>query len=248
MSGESKNLPCNAVDIANRLSAVRERIQAARRDAGRDAGRDAENTLILAVSKQQPTSAVEAAFQAGQLHFGENVVQEARVKIAALDTLPIVWHFIGQLQANKTREVAEHFHWVHSLDRVRIARRLNDQRPYGAPPLQVCIQVNQAGERVKGGVDADAVEALARGIDRFPRLKLRGLMTIPPAPDHPDQSARFFAELRRLRDRMTSRGFPMDTLSMGMSADLEPAVREGSTIVRIGTAIFGPRQAAHPNA
>ena len=244
MSGESKNLPGSAVNIADRLYAVRDRIKAARYDAGEVA----DDTLILAVSKRQPTSAVEAAFQAGQVHFGENFAQEARIKIMALDALPIVWHFIGQLQANKTREVAERFQWVHTLDRMKIARRLDDQRPRGAAPLQVCIQVNQAGERGKGGVDPGAVEALAHGIARLQRLKLRGLMTIPPAPEHPGQSAQFFAELRRLRDRINSRGVPMDTLSMGMSADLEPAVREGSTIVRIGTAIFGPRPAPQPNA
>ena len=238
MNGESNNLPCNPDDIADRLCAVRERIQSARRDAGRVAN----DTLILAVSKRQPTSAVEAAFRAGQLHFGENVAQEARIKIVALDALPIVWHFIGQLQANKTREVAERFQWVHTLDRMKIARRLNDQRPHDAPPLQVCIQVNQARERRKGGAEPDEVEPLALRISALPRLKLRGLMTIPPAREDPGQSAHFFAELRRLRDGMTSRGIPMDTLSMGMSADLEPAVREGSTIVRVGTAIFGPRQ------
>ena len=168
-------------------------------------------------------------------------MQEARAKIAALASLPIDWHFIGRLQANKSREVAERFQWVHTLDRIRIARRLNDQRPYGASPLNVCIQVNQAGEPGKGGVGPDEVEDLARQIGRFPRLRLRGLMTIPPAAADP---ARLFAELRSLRDRLKVLGIPMDTLSMGMSADLEQAVTEGSTIVRIGTAIFGPRPPA----
>ena len=204
----------------------------------RDAGRGTDEILILAVSKRQPVAAIEAAFRAGQSHFGENYVQEARSKIAALASLPIVWHFIGQLQANKSREVAERFQWVHTLDRTRIARRLNDQRPFGAPPLNVCIQVNQGGEPGKGGVRPDEVENLARHVDEFPRLRLRGLMTIPPAAADP---ARFFAELRSLRDRLDAVGIPMDTLSMGMSADLEEAVSAGSTIVRIGTAVFGPR-------
>ncbi len=204
-----------------------------------DAGRGADEVLILAVSKRQPVRAIEAAFQAGQSHFGENYVQEAHAKIAALESLPIVWHFIGRLQANKSREVAEHFQWVHTLDRTRIARRLNDQRPYGAPPLDVCIQVNQAAEPGKGGIEPEEVQDLARQVGQFPRLRLRGLMTIPPADA---DSARFFVELRSLRDRLDALGIPMDTLSMGMSADLELAVAAGSTMVRIGTAVFGPRE------
>ena len=233
---ESKNLPANDSQVAQRLENVRGRVRASLRDAGRGA----DEVLLLAVSKQQPVRGIEAAFLAGQSSFGENYVQEARAKIAALASLPIAWHFIGRLQANKSREVAERFQWVHTLDRIRIARRLNDQRPYGAPQLNVCIQVNQAGEPGKGGAEPDDVEDLARQIGRFPRLRLRGLMTIPPAATG---SARFFAELRSLRDRLVSLGIPMDTLSMGMSADLEQAVAAGSTIVRIGTAIFGPRTA-----
>ena len=236
MSVELKNLPSSAAPVAHRLEHVRNRVQAALRDAGRGA----DEILILAVSKRQPTAAIEAAFLAGQTHFGENYVQEARAKLTALASLPIVWHFIGQLQANKSREVAERFHWVHTLDRTRIARRLNDQRPHGAPPLNVCIQVNQAGEPGKGGVDPEEAEGLARQIGQFPRLRLRGLMTIPPAAADP---ARFFAELRSLQDRLNAQGGSMDTLSMGMSADLEQAVAEGSSIVRVGTAIFGPRPA-----
>lgn len=235
MSVESKKLPASAAQVAQRLENVRARVQAALRDAGRGT----DEILILAVSKRQPAAAIEAAFQAGQSSFGENFVQEARAKIAALEPLPIVWHFIGQLQANKSREVAERFQWIHTLDRTRIARRLNDQRPHGAPPLNVCIQVNQAGEPGKGGVHPDEVEDLVRNVDEFPRLRLRGLMTLPPAAADP---ARFFADLRSLRDRLQNTlGIPMDTLSMGMSADLEQAVSEGSTIVRIGTAVFGPR-------
>ena len=236
MSVESKNLPASAAQVAQRLENVRARVQATLRDAGRGT----DEILILAVSKRQPVAAIEAAFQAGQSNFGENYVQEARAKIATLASLPIVWHFIGQIQANKSREVAERFQWAHTLDRTRIARRLNNQRPYGAPPLNVCIQVNQAGEPGKGGVHPGEVEDLARQIGQFPRLRLRGLMTIPPATADP---ARFFAELRSQRDRLNAMGIPMDTLSMGMSADLEDAVSAGSTIVRIGTAVFGPRPA-----
>ena len=234
MSVESKYLPANVAQVARRLTNVRARVQAALRGAGRDA----DEALILAVSKRQPVAAMEAAFQAGQTHFGENFVQEARAKIAALESLPIVWHFIGRLQANKSRDVAERFQWVHTLDRARIARRLNDQRPHGAPPLNVCIQVNQAGEPGKGGVHPDEVDDLAQQVGGFPRLRLRGLMTLPPADADP---AGFFAELRGLRDRLQNQGIPMDTLSMGMSADLEAALATGSTIVRVGTAIFGPR-------
>lgn len=240
MSVESKNLPASAAQVAQRLENVCARVQAALRDASRDT----DKILILAVSKRQPVAAIEAAFLAGQTHFGENYVQEARAKLMALESLPIVWHFIGQLQANKSREVAERFQWVHTLDRTRIARRLNDQRPYGAPPLDVCIQVNQAGEPGKGGVHPDELEDLARYVGKFPRLRLRGLMALPPAAVDP---APFFAELRSLRNRLDTEGIPMDTLSMGMSADLEQAVNAGSTIVRIGTAIFGPRPAGpHP--
>ena len=234
MSVESKNLPASAAQVAQRLENVRTRVQAALGDASRST----DEILVLAVSKRQPVAAIEAAFQAGQSHFGENYVQEARAKLTALASLPIVWHFIGQLQANKSREVAERFQWVHTLDRARVARRLNDQRPHGAPPLDVCIQVNQAGESGKGGVHPDEAEGFARQIGQFPRLRLRGLMTIPPVAVGP---ARFFAELHCLRDRLDAVGIPMDTLSMGMSADLEQAVSAGSTIVRIGTAIFGPR-------
>ena len=239
MNDESENLRADPAGVADRLSKVQTRVQTALRDARRPD----DETVIVAVSKRQFPQAIEAAFRAGQSHFGENFVQEARAKIAALESLPIVWHFIGQLQANKTREVAEHFQWVHTLDRARIAKRLNDQRAYGAPPLEVCIQVNQAREPGRGGVDPDAVEELAHQIVQFPRLRLRGLMTIPPAGP-PARSAQFFVELRRQRDGLVSRGIPMDTLSMGMSADLEPAVAAGSTMVRIGTAIFGPRPAA----
>lgn len=240
MNGESEKLPASSNLVADRLRDVRKRVQSTLHDAHRAA----DEILILAVSKRQPVAAIKAAFQAGLSHFGENYLQEARTKIAALEPQPIDWHFIGQLQANKTREVAERFQWVHTLDRAKIAKRLNDQRPFGAPPLEVCIQVNQGREAGKGGVEPGEVEELARQIARLPRLRLRGLMTIPPAAAGADRTAQYFSELRSQRDRLVSRGIPMDTLSMGMSADLESAVAAGSTLVRVGTAIFGPRPAA----
>ena len=241
MNVELENLPASALSVADRLTQVRGRVNA----AFRACGRSGDEVQILAVSKRQSLSAIEAAFQAGQSHFGENFVQEALPRIVALQSLPIVWHFIGRLQANKTRDVAGHFQWIHTLDRLKIARRLDDQRPFGAPPLEVCIQVNQAGEEQKGGVEPGAVEDLARQIAQFSRLRLRGLMTMPPATAAPDELGEFFADLRRQRDRLVARGVPMDTLSMGMSADLEQAVAAGSTMVRVGTAIFGPRKAGN---
>jgi len=197
--------------------------------------------MLLAVSKQQPVTAIEALYHAGQVDFGENFVQEAMEKIVRLEHLEIDWHFIGHIQSNKTRDIAERFQWVHTIDRIRIARRLNDQRPHHSTPLDVCIQVNQAGEPQKGGIDPVGVADLARGIMELPRLRLRGLMTIPPAREDPAENAPLFAELRRQKERLVAEGIPMDTLSMGMSSDLEIAIREGSTIVRVGTAIFGPR-------
>jgi pyridoxal phosphate enzyme (YggS family) len=195
----------------------------------------------MAVSKRQPVAAIRAAYEAGITDFGENIVQEALSKIAELKSLNITWHFIGQIQSNKTRDIAENFHWVHAVDRVKVATRLNDQRPHYSTPLNVCLQVNQAGETQKGGVKESEVPALAREVLSMPRLRLRGLMTLPPASADPEENAAFFARLRNLKASLAEDGIPMDTLSMGMSADFEVAIREGSTIVRVGTAIFGPR-------
>lgn len=198
--------------------------------------------MILAVSKQQPADAVEAAWQAGQRHFAENYLQEALAKMDRLGSLDIEWHFVGRVQSNKTRSIAERFGWVHTVDRARIAVRLNDQRPVSLPPLNVLIQVNQAGEKQKAGVAPADVEALARLIVTQPRLRLAGLMTLPPAAEPPESNAVHFRELSKLRDRLGTRGIAMDTLSMGMSADFETAIACGSTCVRIGTAIFGARR------
>jgi hypothetical protein len=220
-----------------RLEAVRARIAAA---AGR-AGRDPESVRLVAVSKQQPVEAIAAAAAAGQAEFGENYVQEGVAKIAALRGRPLTWHFIGRLQANKTREVAEHFQWVHTVDRERIASRLDAQRPHFAGPLEVLLQVRLGDEPGKGGAEPEDLPALAEAVVRLPRLRLRGLMCIPPpAADEAGQHVPF-RRLRELLEDLNRRGHSLDVLSMGMSDDLEAAVLEGATLVRIGTAVFGPR-------
>ncbi len=196
--------------------------------------------MIVAVSKQQSSVRIAEAFRAGQLHFGESYAQEAIEKMDALRSLDITWHFIGSVQTNKTRLIAERFQWVHTVDRARIAARLNDQRPHFAPPLNVLIQVNQAGEERKGGVAESEVAALAREIAGLPRLKLRGLMTIPPRSDSAG-AQHWFRQLAEVRDRLVRDAFDIDTLSMGMSADFEEAIAAGANCVRIGTAIFGER-------
>ena len=206
------------------------------------ARRPTESVTIVAVSKQQSVDAIAAAHRAGLRHFGESYVQEALPKMDALKDLAITWHFIGQLQTNKTRAIAERFDWVHTIDRSKIAERLNDQRPKVLAPLNVLIQVNQGGETQKGGVAEREVEPLARAIKALPHLRLRGLMTIPPQSGA--KAAAFFAELATLRDRLTAAGLELDTLSMGMSADFEEAIAAGATVVRIGTAIFGARRTA----
>jgi pyridoxal phosphate enzyme (YggS family) len=193
------------------------------------------------VSKTQPVPAIEAAWRQGQSDFGENYLQEATPKIAAFTGRAVSWHFIGALQSNKSREVAERFQWMHTVDRDGIARRLSEQRPDSLPPLQVCLQVNVSGESSKGGVVPERVATLADTVVVFPRIKLRGLMAIPaPAEDFDAQRAPFKV-MRELLEDLKRRGHAVDTLSMGMSDDLEAAVMEGSTIVRIGTAIFGKR-------
>ena len=226
-----------SMDIADRLAAVRERIAKAERDYGRSPG----SVQLLAVSKRQPVAAIRAAQAQGQQAFGENYLQEAADKREALADAPIEWHFIGALQSNKTRPVAEGFDWVHTIDRLKIARRLSQQRPSAMPPLNCCIQVNVSGEASKAGVaPADAAE-LARSVAELPGLALRGLMTLPEAVmDFAAQRAAF-ARLRAIQQALIAEGLALDTLSMGMSNDLEAAVAEGSTLVRLGTAVFGPR-------
>ncbi|MCE8022320.1 YggS family pyridoxal phosphate-dependent enzyme [Halomonas sp. MCCC 1A11036] len=213
-------------------------------DALAAAGRPADAARLLAVSKTKPADMIREAWQLGQREFGENYVQEALAKQRALvDLEGIVWHFIGPLQANKTRAVAEHFDWVHSVDREKVARRLNDQRPEALAPLEVCLQVNVSDEASKSGVAFGELEELAEAVLSMPHLRLRGLMAIPaPAADLARQReplARLRQALESLRERFPDA--PLDTLSMGMSDDLEAAVLEGATLVRLGTAIFGAR-------
>lgn len=196
---------------------------------------------LLAVSKTWPAESVREAAAAGQRAFGESYVQEAIDKLDALAGLGLEWHFIGPLQSNKTRPVANAFAWVHSVDRLRIAQRLSEQRDVHLPPLQVCIQVNVSGEASKSGVAPDALPDLARAVAALPRLQLRGLMTIPEATSDVVLQRARFATLRQLKDGLVASGLPLDTLSMGMSDDLEAAIAEGATIVRVGTAIFGSR-------
>lgn len=197
--------------------------------------------LVLAVSKTRPADSVRAAYECGLSHFGENYLQEGLDKITALQDLPLTWHFIGPIQSNKTRDIAAHFDWVHSVDREKIARRLNEQRPAELPPLQVCLQVNISAEASKSGVEPAQLPALAAAVAALPRLRLRGLMAIPAAAQDPQEQHTAFAALRELAAGLADQAPGMDTLSMGMSGDLEAAIAEGATMVRVGTAIFGPR-------
>ncbi len=197
--------------------------------------------LVLAVSKTRPAEDIEAAYACGLLDFGENYLQEALIKIQALQALPLVWHYIGPIQSNKTRAIAENFSWVHTVDRAKIARRLSEQRPEGLPPLQVCLQVNISGEASKSGVTLAELPALAAAVAELPKLQLRGLMCIPaPSKTDADQRAPF-RTMRESLEELSQQLPGLDTLSMGMSADMDAAIDEGATIIRIGTAIFGPR-------
>jgi hypothetical protein len=206
------------------------------------AGRAADACQLLAVSKTFPADAVRRCYAGGQRAFGENYVQELVEKVAALrDLADIEWHFIGPLQSNKTRLVAEHAHWMHSIERLKIAERLSEQRPVSMPPLQVCVQVNVSGEASKSGCAPEDAIALAEAVATLPRLRLRGLMCIPEPTEDQAKLASQFAKLRSLQAELAQRGLVLDTLSMGMSADLETAIAEGATLVRVGTALFGAR-------
>jgi hypothetical protein len=232
-------------NLAVQVNHVRSRITA----AARAAGRDPASITLIAVSKAQPAESVRAAATAGVTDFGENYLQEAVGKMERLTDLPLHWHFIGGVQSNKTRAIADRFEWVHSLDRLSVARRLSAQRPFHAPALNVCIQVALVAEPTKGGVEATAAALieLALRTAELPRLKLRGLMCVPPPqPDEPAARA-VFSRLRALLERLNAEGLDLDTLSMGMSGDFESAIAEGATHVRIGTAIFGERPAALTN-
>ena len=242
--------------MPERIDQVRNRIE----KAALQAGRRVDSVTLLGVTKGQPAEAIRAAREAGLTDFGESYLQEALEKITAL-TSPVAapgagaerrppdmaalqhltWHFIGRMQANKTRAVAESFAWVHTVDRLKIAERLAEQRPYYAPPLNVCLQVNVAGEVSKGGVGFAELPALATAVRALPRLKLRGLMCLPPEENDPERQRHWFRKLREAFEELNRTGLELDTLSMGMSGDLEAAIAEGATIVRVGTALFGPR-------
>ena len=228
-----QNLPEHVHDVRRRIES-----------AARTAGRNVDSITLLAVTKGQSANVVRAGAGAGLRDFGESYVQEALDKIAALRDLSLTWHFIGRLQANKTRAVATDFDWVHGLERLRIAERLSEHRPFHAPPLNVCLQVNLAGEASKAGVPPAELPALAAAVSALPRLKLRGLMCLPPAEETLDRQRAWFAKLRLALESLNAAGAALDTLSMGMSGDYEAAILEGATIVRVGTALFGPRPAA----
>ena len=219
------------------MQAVRERIAA----AATRAGRSVSEITLLAVSKAQPVEALRAAAALGVRDFGESYLKEALEKLDALQRQPLTWHFVGRLQANKTRAIAERFQWVHGLDRLHIAERLSAQRPFHAAPLEVCIQVNLGGEVNKGGVAAAELAALAAAVAALPRLRLRGLTVMAAAGTGAQVSRDTFARLRSLQRRLIAAGVPLDSLSMGMSGDFREAILEGATLVRIGTALFGPR-------
>jgi pyridoxal phosphate enzyme (YggS family) len=235
--------PASAADAAAvRLQAVRARIGA----AAHRAGRAADSVTLIGVSKLQPPAALAALADLGQRDFGENYLQEALGKIDTLRARGLVWHFIGQLQANKTRAVAEHFDWVHTVDRLKIATRLAAQRPFHAPPLAVCVQVSLGDEAGKGGIAPGELPALLDAVAALPRLQLRGLMALPPAETEESRQRTWFAQLRGLFEAARRSHPQLDTLSMGMSGDLEAAILEGATHVRVGTALFGERLQSAP--
>lgn len=225
--------------LADNLSAISARIAS----AAQAAGRDPASVQLLAVSKTKPASAIREIHAAGVCDFGENYLQEALTKQQALSDLPLIWHFIGPIQSNKTKAIAEHFDWVHSVDRLKIAQRLSEQRPAGLAPLNICLQVNVSGEDSKSGCAPVDLPTLAKAVAALPNLRLRGLMAIPePTDDRAAQEAAF-ATLRQLQEGL---GLGLDTLSMGMSHDLEAAIAQGATWVRIGTALFGARDYGQP--
>lgn len=231
-------------ETARRLQSLREDIEL----AAAAAGRESDELRLIAVSKKQDAEKILDALRSGQCDFGENYLQEALPKIAAVAdsdkdaAATIHWHFIGPIQSNKTADIARHFDWVHSIDRDKIAQRLSDQRPVDLAPLNVLVQVNIGSESSKAGVPPEDALALCAFIGNLPRLRLCGLMAIPPAETDPDRQLQHFEALRVLRDRITATGLHLPELSMGMSADYVPAIRAGATLLRIGTAVFGPRQ------
>ena len=224
-------------NIEKNLIRVRNQME----QAARNCQRSAKDITLLAVSKKKPVGDIRVAYAAGQRDFGENYLQEAQGKVRQLSDLEIIWHFIGAIQSNKTRVIADHFDWAHCIDRYKIAQRLNDQRPESMSPLNVCIQVNVDNEPSKAGVSLEQVDSLAAEINTLPRIKLRGLMAIPAPHDDFDSQRRAFAKLRDKLNLLNQSDLDCDTLSTGMSHDMNAAIAEGSTLVRIGTAIFGER-------
>jgi pyridoxal phosphate enzyme (YggS family) len=216
---------------------VRSRI----RSAAIAAGRDPATVTLVAVTKAKTAESIRLAATAGVTDFGENYLQEALAKMDQLAELPLNWHFIGGIQSNKTRSIAERFDWVHGVDRLNVARRLSEQRPFHSPPLNVCLQVALDPEPTKGGVSPDALAALAAAVAELPRVRLRGLMCLPPPQPTPEAERAVFARLKGALEDLNAAGLKLDTLSMGMSADFESAIAEGATLVRIGTALFGSR-------
>jgi pyridoxal phosphate enzyme (YggS family) len=227
--------------IQKRLQAVQKSIQQAMAIRDSQIVNQSAEVILLAVSKAQPPEKLREAFAAGQKQFGENYLQEALNKQLALSDLPIEWHFIGPIQSNKTQPIAQHFSWVHGVDRLKIAQRLNDARPAELPPLQICLQVNTSGEASKSGVAPDEVASLAEAVSEMPRLRLRGLMTIPEPTEDENLQRQRFQQMRELLEKLNKNGTALDTLSMGMSHDYGLAIQEGATIVRVGSAIFGAR-------
>jgi len=227
-------------NIAHQLASVQQKVQL----ASTNANRSHDSVKLLAVSKTQAASTIRAAFNAGQTAFGENYLQEARSKQSELDDLAIEWHFIGPVQSNKTREIAEHFNWVHSVDRLKIAQRLSQQRPAHLAPLNICLQINIDNETAKAGADISQLDALAEQMNTLPQLCLRGLMAIPAPRHNTNEQHAVFDRVSRLQQQLMANNpsLELDTLSIGMSSDMEAAILAGSTIVRIGTAIFGSRR------
>lgn len=223
-------------DLNQQFLAIKHRMA----DAAKQHQRDVDDITLLAVSKKKPAPMIEDLYHLGQRSFGENYLQEARDKQQALSSLDIEWHFIGPIQSNKTRDIAENFAWVHSVDRLKIAKRLSQQRPEHLPPLNICIQVNIEQETTKAGISLDALPELIASISELPRIKLRGLMSIPAQKDSAAEQRTTFARLAHAKQTHSAIA-PLDTLSMGMSGDMEAAIAEGATIIRVGSALFGAR-------
>ncbi|MCF6322803.1 MAG: YggS family pyridoxal phosphate-dependent enzyme [Gammaproteobacteria bacterium] len=232
-------MPTNTI-IKDNIEQARKRIAAAETKFNRTAN----SVSLLAVSKTQPTSAILTALEQQQFHFGENYLQEAFDKIDTLQDQPIIWHYIGAIQSNKTRPIAVHFDWVHSVSSLKVATRLSSQRPETLPDLNICLQFNVSNESSKSGASLEELAILATEIAALPRIKLRGLMAIPQKAETFEQQRAIFHAVQQAQQHLIDTGHPLDTLSLGMSADLEAAIAEGSTMVRIGTAIFGPRKTA----